>query len=134
MSGFRFPKNERLKSKKLFHQTLLFGNKLYSSSKKLKCSFLIIDYLDSNFKAAFVVGKRSGKAYWRNRVKRILRECFRLNKHSLIPLLVQKNKTLSIIFISNKLNEREYKNIKYSDLLPDFLELLEMIENELKTG
>lgn len=134
MSNFRFPKNERLKSKKLFHQTLLFGNKLYSSSKKLKCSFLILDYLGSNFKAAFVVGKRSGKAHWRNRVKRILRECFRLNKHRLIPFFVKQNKTLCIIFFSNKLNQKEYLNIKYSDLLPDFLELLETIENELKAG
>ena len=76
---FRFPKNERLKSKEKIAS-------LFSEGKSLTKYPLKIFYLEEEGEAAFPkvafsVPKRSfRKAVQRNRVKRLLREVYRLNK------------------------------------------------------
>ncbi|MCX8056571.1 MAG: ribonuclease P protein component [Ignavibacteria bacterium] len=137
MHRFNFPKSERIKSKKIFERTLLFGKKITSKSQKLKCSF-IIEKLNpetqhNNFiQIAFAVSRKSGKAHWRNRLKRILREIYRLNKHSLIEPLSSNSKKLFIILSAFKLNQKVNPRIKYHDLEKDVLELFETIKREIE--
>lgn len=139
MLRFRFPKSEKIKSKKIFERTLLFGQKISSSSQKLKCSFILDDLNPDDadktlIKVAFSVSRKSGKAVWRNRLKRILREIYRLNKHSLVELLERKSKRLYFIISSFKLNERQNRKLWYRDLEKDVLELFEMIKKEIEKG
>lgn len=137
MQRFRFPKSEKIKSKKIFERTLLFGKKIYSKSQKLKCSFVIEelnpDTPEKNYiQVAFAVSRKSGKAVWRNKFKRILRELYRLNKHSLIDILKKRSRKLFFIVSSNNLNEKTSPKLKLRELENDMLEIIEMIKKEIE--
>lgn len=137
MHRFRFPKSEKIKSKKIFERTLLFGKKIYSKSQKLKCSFVIEelnpDTPEKNYiQVAFAVSRKSGKAVWRNKFKRILRELYRLNKHSLIDILKKRSRKLFFIVSSNKINEKTSPKLKLRELENDMLEIIEMIKKEIE--
>ncbi len=139
MNKFRFPKSERIKSKKIFERTLLFGKKISSKSQKLKCSFIIenlnsVNQEKSYIQVAFAISRKSGKAVWRNRTKRILREIYRLNKHLLIDSLKSKSKKLYFIIFSFKLNQKSNRRLKYHDLENDVLEIFETIREEIEKG
>jgi ribonuclease P protein component len=134
---FRFPKSEKIKSKKVFERTLLFGKKLYSKSQKIKCSFVIEELNpeipEKNYiQIAFAVSRKSGKAVWRNRVKRIFRVLYRLNKHSLIDTLKNRSRKLYVIISSHKLNEKISPKLKLRDLENDVLELFELIKKDIE--
>lgn len=137
MHRFRFPKSERIKSKKIFERTLLFGKKIYSSNQKIKCSF-VVEALNpvipdkSLIQVAFAVSRKSGKAVWRNRLKRILREVYRLNKHFLLEELKKRSLKLFFIISSHKLNEKNAPKLKFKDIEKDVLEIFESIKKELE--
>ena len=74
MSPFALNKNSTLKSKKDIEHLLLNGNKI---CHKLICLYFI---KNSSGKVAFSVGKKNHPlAYKRNKIKRFMRESFRLN-------------------------------------------------------
>ncbi len=77
---FSFPKKERLKSKKGLQQLFEEGKSI--SSYPLRLQYLPVVYEDgSKIKVAFAVPKKNFKsAVKRNRIKRLLREGYRLNK------------------------------------------------------
>jgi len=79
---YTFSKSERLKSKKLIEQ--LFSERHSVSAHPLRLAFIKTKFTeDINFKVGVSVSKRNfKKAVDRNRIKRLLREVFRLNKHS----------------------------------------------------
>lgn len=136
MTRFRFPKSERIKSKKIFERTLLFGKKISSKSQKLKCSFILEDFNPEQHKnyiqVAFAVSRKSGKAVWRNRFKRLLREIYRLNKYMLIDSLKLNSRHAYLIISAFKLNEKNSPRLKYRELEKDVLELFEMIKKEIE--
>ncbi len=77
----KFPKEEKLKSAKTIENLFLEGKT--HSKFPIKVFFLPKENIDTNL-AAFAVPKRNFKlAVDRNRVKRQLREAYRLNKHIL---------------------------------------------------
>lgn len=78
---FSFPKKEKLKGKKLIEQLFKEGESL--SGFPLRLFFLKIDTpTDVKIKAGVAVPKKNFKsAVKRNRIKRLLRESYRLNKH-----------------------------------------------------
>ncbi|MEM8998624.1 MAG: ribonuclease P protein component [Bacteroidota bacterium] len=75
-----FPKNEKLKSKKVFEQLFKEGRQL--KKYPLKLIYLNVAHEEPvKVKVAVVAPKRSFKsAVTRNRIKRLLRESYRLNK------------------------------------------------------
>ncbi len=82
----------------------------------------------TKFKVAFAVSKKAGKAVWRNRVKRLMREVFRLNKK--IILNINTEKLLLIVFSPNKVNQKNYKKIKLKDVEEEILSLMIRIAKE----
>jgi len=75
-----FPKKEKLKSQKLIEQ--LFAEGKFIKVQNVKLLFLKVDLpLDVPFQVGVTVPKKNFKsAVKRNRIKRLLREGYRLNK------------------------------------------------------
>lgn len=118
---FTFSKNEKLKSKKLLE-------KLFTEGKSVTTYPIKLIYLQVNHngelpvQAGVSVPKRKIKlAVKRNRIKRLLRESYRLQKH-----LVYKKLEDKYIFMFIYLDENEQKYVVLKDkmkiLLTKFLE------------
>jgi len=92
--NYRFPKSEKLKSRKAIEQ-LFTENKSFTHFP-LKVIYLS-DYQNTKNQAAFSVPKRNFKsAVERNRIKRQMREAYRLNKN----IIEQKEeKKLAVLFL-----------------------------------
>ena len=77
----KFPKKEKLKSKKLIEVLFKEGKTLTSFPYKL--IYLKVEVaMDAKFKTSVAVPKKNFKsAVKRNRIKRLLREAYRLKKH-----------------------------------------------------
>jgi len=73
---------------------------------------------------AVAVGKKLGNAVWRNRVKRLAREAYRLNKIGLVEKYKTKNALLEIIFSPQSLNQIKNKRIGLSDIEPPVKEII----------
>ncbi len=77
--NFRFTRAEHLTKKKEFE-------KVFAEGKVFKNTLMVLyvvpnDY--QNSRLGLVVSKKVGNAVQRNRIKRLLREAYRLNKHLL---------------------------------------------------
>ena len=133
MKEFGLSKSEVIRSKKDFELIFEAGNTVFSANGILKATYIILDEeLSSNVKVAFGVYKKAGKAFWRNRVKRLLRESFRLNKHSILTKANSLKKTVLIVFQLNRLNRKYNKNVVLHDIMPEVIDLLKKIESDIK--
>lgn len=132
MKQFGLSNTERIKSKKEFDLVYTSGEVLFSSNQKLKAVFRIEKETEQAvLKAAFAVSSRAGIAVWRNRVKRLMRESFRTNKHILKSVVDEKKTRLLVIFSPVYLNERKNKKIALKDVLPDIVDLMNQISSRL---
>lgn len=107
--SYSFKKEERLCSKNHF-------DKLFAEGKSflvypLKVVFIEIEFQENYpAKAAFAVSKRNFKnAVARNRLKRKMREAYRLNKHLLYAEIAGKKLALAFVYIAKE--DLPYKQI-----------------------
>ncbi|MDH7605756.1 MAG: ribonuclease P protein component [Melioribacter sp.] len=129
MKIFGLSSKERIKKKKEFELVYTKGEVVYSSNFNLKAVFYIDKKPDfTGVKIAFAISRKSGKAVWRNRLKRLLRESYRLNKQILKTYCEEKKICLYIIFASNTLNEVKNKKIKLCNIMPDVVDLMNKIK------
>ena len=79
--GAKFPKQARLRKRPEFLSLSRWGKKIYSPH------FLIITKPNERGEARLgvTVSSKVGNAVVRNRVKRLLRECFRRHRHQIVP-------------------------------------------------
>ena len=83
-----------------------------------------IDHQISCLQAGFSISTRNfKKAVDRNRIKRLMRECYRLQKHSLQTELEENHKNLAVFFIYTGKELPEYSQI--FDKIGSALERLE---------
>jgi len=117
MSDFKYPKAEKLK--KDTEITLLFAKGKWRSCGNLRIIILKNhqDLQNENVKLGVSVSKRYfKKAVYRNRVKRLLRECYRLNKDLFKASF--GDKTIAMMFwVSNELPK------KFQDVESEFIKL-----------
>ena len=85
--SFSYPKHEKLKSQK--HIELLFSEGKSVSKYPLRLVYVPIELEDDKkIKIGVSVSKKNfKKAVDRNHYKRLLRECYRLNKHLLLETM-----------------------------------------------
>jgi len=132
LKQFGLSSSERIKSKKEFELVFTKGEVFFSSSNRLKAAFYLVKNPGSNgIKAAFTVSKKSGNAVWRNRVKRLLRELYRLNKSQIKSVCSQKGLKLFVILSPGTLNQLNNKKIYLKDIEGDVVDLLNQIRSKL---
>jgi ribonuclease P protein component len=132
LKQFGLSAKERIKSKKEFDEVYSAGKTFYSSSNKLKTVVLIQkETEEAVLKTAFAVSRRCGNAVWRNRVKRLLRESFRLNKQNLLSAVEFSKVKLFVVLSPNTINQTKNKKIVLNDIMTDVVDLLKQIEAKL---
>lgn len=131
MKLFGLSAKERIKKKKEFELVYSSGKVIYSANQNLKAIYYINNSDEAGIKTAFVVSRKSGKAVWRNRLKRLLRESYRLNKTILKSLCEEKKIQLLLIISTNSLNQKKNKKIKLWDVMPDVVDLMNQIKTRI---
>lgn len=117
---FSFPKKEKLKSKKLIEQ--LFAEGKHLNNFPLKLIYLKEVFNDEvKTKTMVVAPKKNFKsAVKRNRIKRLLREAYRLNKH-LVFNNIEGNYAFAILYLGKEMPSFPFIDEKMKGLLEKFL-------------
>lgn len=132
MKNFSLNRNERVKKKNDFEKVYSSGKIFYSSELLIKSLYIINP--NENFvgvKIAVAVSKKAGNAVWRNRIKRLIKESYRLNKQSIVKKVLKKRTGLMIIFSPNRLSEARNKKIFLKDIIEKVIELITKIEQQI---
>ncbi len=134
MKVYDLPEEERIKQKKEFDVVYSSGKIIFSESKKIKAIYCFLKNQDTpGTKVAFAIYKKAGNAVWRNRIKRLLRESYRLNKVELNELCKDKSQTLLLVLSLNSVNKKKYNKIYLKDLLPDVISIIKNVKSTLKS-
>ncbi|MFA5804310.1 MAG: ribonuclease P protein component [Melioribacteraceae bacterium] len=129
MKQFGLSSKERIKSKNEFDLVYSAGEILFSSSQKFKAVFFIQKESEtSGIKTAFAVSRKSGIAVWRNRIKRLLRESYRLNKKAIYSEVELKKLRVFIVFSPNTINQKNSRKILLKEVMPEVIDLMNRIK------
>jgi ribonuclease P protein component len=132
LKRFGLSANERIKSRKDFEEIFSNGKTFFSSDRKIKVTYLIAERSDKTgtvFSAA--VFKKAGKAVWRNRAKRLIKEAYRLNKKVIKETAIERGLLLMLVFSPSTLNEKQNKKLYIADVMPGVKEILLKLKDKL---
>lgn len=117
---FSFPKKEKLKSKKLIEQ--LFAEGKHHNVFPIKLIVLKTSFNDgAKIKTMVIAPKKSFKnAVKRNRVKRLLREAYRMNKH-LVFNNIEGSYAFAILYLGKEMPHYQLIDEKMKGLLDKFI-------------
>lgn len=111
----KFPKEERLNSQKTLQELVTRGHSLYVYPFKVLWLLTEDPGADFHLQIAFSVPKRKFKrAVHRNRIKRKMREAFRLQKEPFKASLAQTPQILSILMIYTPKKELPFSTMSGS--------------------
>jgi len=125
LKRFGLSKIERIKRKNDFSRVYNSGKIIYSNSRKLKAIFYLGKSESKSVKVAFGISKKAGNAVWRNRLRRLLRESYRLNKE----ILSDCDHALLVVFSPNNLNKKQNTKLFLKDVKQDMVELLKKLRD-----
>ncbi|MFN3873447.1 MAG: ribonuclease P protein component [Ignavibacterium sp.] len=131
MKLFSLSKYERIKEKKKIQLLIQDGSSVFSSRNSLKAIYLIQDSNEPGVKIAVGISRKAGKAVWRNKLKRLIRNAYRLNKIPLLETAKQKNKLVLILFTSLSYNELNNKKLFYREIETEVKSLIDKIEKRI---
>ncbi|MEO5561833.1 MAG: ribonuclease P protein component [Chitinophagaceae bacterium] len=107
---FTLGKKERLKSRKTIEQLFTGGKSFAVNPFRVYYLFDTTAVASLQFGAG-VSSKHFKKAVDRNRVKRLMKEAWRLQKNPLSTLIKEQNKHLSVFFIYTGKELPDYKDV-----------------------
>ena len=132
MKRFGLSAEERIKSRKDFEKIFSNGKTIFSSDKKIKAVYILEKKnTAAGVKIAAAVNKKAGKAVWRNRVKRLLKEAYRLNKERITETTQKKFFLLKMIFSLNNFSEKKNKKITLSEIMYGMADILAKLESRM---
>lgn len=121
------PRSKILRGKKNFERLFRQGNLFKGRIIDFRFLTLSKDTSDQNgCLMGFVVSKRLGNAVQRNRIKRLMREAYRLNQHLISDYCNSDNPGLHGVFIAKK------KQFDFHSIQNDCIELLKRLEKYLR--
>jgi len=119
---------EKIKHQRDLTKVYQSGKSILSSDKKVKANYFVESITQQpGVKFAVTVSKKFGKAVWRNRIKRLFREAYRLSKNKLIDVCAVKKRTIKIVLSPYKINQIDNKILKLSDVEHSITELIDKI-------
>jgi ribonuclease P protein component len=125
LKKFGLSAHGKIKSRKDIEELYSKGKTLFSSTKKIKAIYIIDQNSNEpGVKISIAVSHKSGNAVWRNRVKRLLKESYRLNKQIIIKNTEDLGFLIRIIFSPYSINMRSNKNIYLNDIMPDVIDIM----------
>ncbi len=103
---YTYNKRERIKSLKTIDELFKDGSSFFLTP--FKVLYEATPASAPSVKAAFMVSKRNFKtAVERNRIKRMLREAWRLNKHTLLECSISQHYNVIVIFNGQSLPKQQ---------------------------
>lgn len=125
MKRFGLSSEERIKSKKDFQLIYSQGKIFFSNQKIIKALCVFEENSElPGVKIAAAVFKKAGNAVWRNRLKRLIKESYRLNKEILIGYAQEKKLLVKIVFSPNKLHQEKNNNLKLKIIMPEVVDIM----------
>lgn len=100
---FSLPRAKILRGRKNF-QRLFESEATTLRNTYINFRFRIYPNAESECLMGFIVKKKLGNAAKRNRVKRLMREAYRLNQHTISDLVSSKNLCLHGAFLANTID------------------------------
>lgn len=132
MRKYSLSKNERIKSKLILSELFSANNFFISGNKTVKLLYLLTSEIGQEEKSnsigkikfAVTVSKKVGNAVWRNRIKRLIKESYRLFKPEFYALINLKGKNLYIIITPFHLNQKKFQKVSLCDVNEGIKEVL----------
>ena len=132
MKKYGLSARERIKHKKDLNKIFQSGTTVLSSDKKI-IAYYFVDVTTQQpvIKFAVTISKKLGNAVWRNRLKRIFRAAYRLNKSGLIDKCLINSKSVNLVFSPQRLNQENNKVLKLADIETGIREVMGFISNRI---
>ncbi len=132
MKNFGLSSKERIKKLSEFRKVFKEGKVIISLDKKIKAYYFLIKETDTTeIKIAVTVNKKNGNAVWRNRLRRLIKESYRLNKKELLLTCLEKKYSLNLIINPAGFNKSGYPKLKLIDIKYLVVDVLRKVIAEL---
>lgn len=127
--NYTLPKALILRGKRNF-------DRLFSKSERLGAPFITLRYKfysnsEEGFQVGFISKKKLGNAVHRNKIRRLMREAFRLNQQIILPELEDKQVGLHMVLMAQSTDQDfEVINSSIKTLLEDLRNRLNSFQPE----
>jgi len=129
LSEYSLSGSERLRGKNAFDLVFSKGKRITSSDKLLRGVYILTDNSDGVLvKIAVGISRKAGKAVWRNRLRRLIKEAYRLNKVLLTDRMGSLKKQVLLIILPGGFSCKTHSRPQLKQVTPALTEILSRID------